>query len=116
MGGDGGRDLRAALLAGAGGDVQVRRTELGRQNARPLEQRLVRARPRPVVERHQVLELDQHAALRIYQSIDSGISKYFYLVLRASTLSIGTNIDLLGLLNRHFLNFFDHFFAIFYQF
>ena len=57
--------------------------------------------------------------LRLPESIDLGLTKDFYLVLTAATLSIGINIDLLGLLNRHFLNFFDHFlpfFAIFFQF
>jgi len=54
--------------------------------------------------------------LRIPESIDLGLTKDFYLVLTAATLSIGINIDLLGLLNRHFLNFFDHFLPFFTNF
>ena len=52
--------------------------------------------------------------LRIPESIDLGLTKDFYLVLTAATLSIGINIDLLGLLNRHFSNFFDHFVPFFF--
>ena len=40
--------------------------------------------------------------LRIWECIDLGLTKYFYWVLTASTLSIGTNVEVLARVFRSF--------------